>query len=258
MGYISIGESVLNKFPTIFPYEPWRHVGKRRDHSLSSQQTWKGVKALIHMRNERLKSTLETKHLSIPIRLTYYVDFFLKNFPRLVDHWEKGRELKPTIVLIDGGLHHIAKRADRKGNLYEKTLQKLVPYFTRLASSVPVYYKLIDDTQATRQRKFKYSEETINLVNRRAVEQLQGTGVIVWDSTVPLSVQYTDACLQHHKRTPPMFKWKCDDIGHLGYIFVDQVADMLYNAVCNKYLDLDEDYCGYSTDLEQIHSGRER
>ncbi|XP_037786491.1 uncharacterized protein LOC119582347 [Penaeus monodon] len=230
---------------------------------------WKGVKALIHMRNERLKSILETKHLSIPIRLTYYVDFFLENFPRLMDRWEKGRELKPTIVFIgshifwnpisyictfkvhflctDGGLHHIAKRADRKGILYKKTLKHLMPHFTRLASSVPVYYKLIDDTQASRQTKFRYSEKTIDLINRSAVHQLQGTGVIIWDSTVPLSVQYTDACLQHHKRTPPMFKWKCDDIGHLGYIFVDQVADMLYNAVCNKYLDLDEDYCGMNT-----------
>nr|XP_027217986.1 uncharacterized protein LOC113810564 [Penaeus vannamei] len=144
----------------------------------------------------------------------------------------------------DGGLHHIAKRADREGIQYNKTLNKLTPYFTRLASSVPVYYKLIDDTQATRKRRFKYSEKTINLVNGMALHQLQGTGVTIWDSTLPLSVQYTDACLQHHKTTPPMFEWKCDDIGHLGYIFVEQVADMLYNAVCNEYLDLDEDYCG--------------
>lgn len=52
------------------------------------------------MRVEKLKSILETKHLSIPIRLTYYVDFFLESFPRLMDRWEKGKELKPTIVVI--------------------------------------------------------------------------------------------------------------------------------------------------------------
>lgn len=82
------------------------------------------------------------------------------------------------------------------------------------------------------------------LYNEIAVRELHGTGMVLWDSTFPLSVQYNDACGKKKRNTPPLFRWKCNDSRHLGYIVVDQFANMIYNAICNKYLDLDDDYCG--------------
>lgn len=102
-------------------------------------------------------------------------------------------------------------------------------------------------TQAIRKRRFRYSADRINLLNQIAIRELRGTGVTIWDSTLPLSIQYTDACLKKSRSTPPLFKWKCRDVGHLGYIFVEQLADMLYNSVCNRYLNLGEGYCGHDT-----------
>ncbi|XP_037786329.1 uncharacterized protein LOC119582163 [Penaeus monodon] len=197
------------------------------------------------MRSKRFAITiLETKHLSLPVRVTYYADFFLEGLPHLMDLWEKGEEIMPTAVVMDSGLHFMTKRPDKKAIPYEKSLKYLAPYFTRLAATEPVYYKLTDDLQAARLRKANMSLTFTKLYNEIAVRELQGTGVTLWDSTLPLSVQYNDACIKMNKNTPPMFHWKCNDLSHLGYIVVEQFADMVYNAVCNKYLELDEDYCG--------------
>ncbi|XP_037801394.1 uncharacterized protein LOC119596298 [Penaeus monodon] len=156
----------------------------------------------------------------------------------------EGRETKPTVVIMDSGLHFMTKRPDLKAIPYEKSLIQLKPYFTRLAATVPVYYKLTDDLQAARHRTHKMSLNLTKLYNDIAVRELHGTGVTLWDSTIPLSAQYNDACAKKNRNTPPLFKWKCSDARHLGYIVVDQFANMVYNAVCNKYLDLDQDHCG--------------
>ncbi|XP_042878079.1 uncharacterized protein LOC122257080 [Penaeus japonicus] len=211
-----------------------------------NSKNWKsGVTALRRMRTQHLVTHLETKHLSLPIRVTYYVDFFLEGLPHLIDLWERGKEIKPTIVVMDSGLHFMTKRPDIKAIPYEKSLVHLAPHFTRLAATVPVYYKLTDDLQAARQRTHRMSLNLTKLYNEIAVRELQGTGVIIWDSTLPLSVQYNDKCSKKNMNTPPLFRWKCSDSRHLGYIVVDQLANMIYNAVCNKYLDLSEDYCGH-------------
>ncbi|XP_047502023.1 uncharacterized protein LOC125047698 [Penaeus chinensis] len=203
-----------------------------------------GTTALKKMRNQHLVTTLETKHLTLPIRVTYHTDFFLEGLPRIMDLWEKGKEIKPTAIFMDSGLHFMTKRPDLKAIPYEKSLIKLKPYFTRLAATVPVYYKLTDDLQAARHQTHKMSRNLTKLYNEIAVRELQGTGVTVWDSTIPLSAQYNDACAKKNRNTPPLFRWKCNDARHLGYIVVDQFANMVYNALCNKYLDREGDYCG--------------
>ncbi|XP_069179627.1 uncharacterized protein [Procambarus clarkii] len=77
------------------------------------------------------------------------------------------------------------------------------------------------------------------LYNKIAVQELSGTGVIIWDSTRPLSTDYAHHCIKNPEmQTPPYFYWKCQDLGHVGYILVDQYADMIINDFCNKHLNI--------------------
>lgn len=86
------------------------------------------------------------------------------------------------------------------------------------------------------------SSELITLYNRIAQEKLQETGVVIWDSTLPLSAAYIQQCLNDPNETPPLYAWKCDDVIHIGYIAVEQYVDMIYNEFCNKYFDANG-YC---------------
>lgn len=70
-------------------------------HFLLAQKWINGVRALRRMRSKRFAITiLETKHLSLPVRVTYYADFFLEGLPHLMDLWEKGEEIMPTVVVM--------------------------------------------------------------------------------------------------------------------------------------------------------------
>lgn len=88
-----------------------------------------------------------------------------------------------------------------------------------------------------------FNAATIEKYNQIARETLDGTGVVVWDSTLPLSRAYTLECLAHPKTTPDTFWWKCNDKRHVGYILVDQYADMLLNYACNTHINLDSHFC---------------
>lgn len=79
--------------------------------------------------------------------------------------------------------------------------------------------------------------------NRVTRDILENTGVVIWDSTVPLSLIYTLQCVRRPTTTPVSFWWKCVDFGHVGYLVADQCADMLLNYVCNKYMSFGIDYC---------------
>lgn len=87
------------------------------------------------------------------------------------------------------------------------------------------------------------SHENFDAYNRVAREALAGSGVVIWDSTVPLSRLYIFQCWRVQEMTPVTFWWKCKDELHVGYNAVEQYADMLLNHVCNKYMSLASDYC---------------
>lgn len=62
------------------------------------------------MRSQRfLLTVLETKHLALPVRVTYFADFFLEGIPRLMDLWEKGEEIEPTVVVMGINRMHVRR-----------------------------------------------------------------------------------------------------------------------------------------------------
>ncbi|KAK4322622.1 hypothetical protein Pmani_006599 [Petrolisthes manimaculis] len=72
--------------------------------------------------------------------------------------------------------------------------------------------------------------------NEITVSALRGSGVNVWDSTLPLSLGYNHQCSLHPTRTSVNYWWKCHDKRHVGYVLVEQYVDMLLNHACNSYL----------------------
>lgn len=88
-----------------------------------------------------------------------------------------------------------------------------------------------------------YTIRNFQRYNSLARQAMKGTGVVVWDSTIPLSLNYVRKCHTHPEDTPVTFWWKCEDKTHVGYILVEQFADMVLNTLCNTYLGLGDDYC---------------
>ncbi|XP_069158486.1 uncharacterized protein [Procambarus clarkii] len=130
--------------------------------------------------------------------------------------------------------------------LYRKHISSFKDQLTRLAVNTTIAFKLVDDLQRASRPNTKQAINTRSnypLYNKAALEELSGTGVIIWDSTLPLSRAYTLRCEAQHLHTPPWLHWNCRDIGHVGYILVDQYADMIINDYCSKYLHLGPDFC---------------
>lgn len=83
------------------------------------------------------------------------------------------------------------------------------------------------------------------LYNQMAVEVLTGSGVIIWNSTLPLSYLYAVHCFRNQKLyTPLTLYWNCPDEGHVGYIIENQYTNMIMNHYCNRALKLGDEYCG--------------
>ncbi|XP_047492901.1 uncharacterized protein LOC125041716 isoform X2 [Penaeus chinensis] len=176
------------------------------------------------MHLQQFKYTSEVRHVSAPFRVTWYADWKLDGFPELIHRWETNQELRPSLVITGGGLHWMQHHPPPTGDPFRNFLTTLAPHLTRLASSVPVYFKLIDYVP------------------------LQGTGVVIWDSTLKLSLAYTEECVRVRRVTPDNYEWNCADHGHIGYIMLEQYTDMIYNAFCNRFLNLTEEYCNTGND----------
>nr|XP_053642205.1 uncharacterized protein LOC128695555 [Cherax quadricarinatus] len=141
---------------------------------------------------------------------------------------------------------YISQGAEAAVAVYRKHIRSMKGQLTRLASRTTVVFKLLDDLRRANKPNAEIavnSRSNYGLYNKVVVEELAGTGVIIWDSTLPLSRVYTVYCETYPRNTPPMNHWKCGDAGHVGYILVDQYADMIINDYCNKYFNLGKNYC---------------
>ncbi|KAK4289441.1 hypothetical protein Pmani_037580 [Petrolisthes manimaculis] len=136
---------------------------------------------------------------------------------------------------------------------YRTALQRMRPNLVSLAAQTRVVFKLLDHILRTDipqhpnrpNRPHPLHDDTnFDLNNRVAREVLNGSGVVVWDSTLPLSHLYAKECLTRNLNTPPRYYWKCNDHNHVGFILSDQYANMIVNDYCNAYLDLGVEYCG--------------
>ncbi|XP_069989427.1 uncharacterized protein [Penaeus vannamei] len=206
--------------------------------------SWQTVGSLFYQMRARVErfETMRVQHLDFPLRVSWYRDEELKLFAGLIKKWESGEEPKPTFVITAFGLHWMKNHPTPTGVHYKEFFVTLAPHLARLAKTAPVYFKLVDfviKAYYEKQRRHPgISVESIHTYNLIAREHLQGTGVTLWDSTLPLSVAYAHECLREQKTTPVLYTWKCHDDCHLGYLMLEQYADMVYNAVCNRFLGL--------------------
>ncbi|XP_045623357.1 uncharacterized protein [Procambarus clarkii] len=198
---------------------------------------------------------IEVRDLGINFHLTYYWDPFLKILPEKLTEWEQQPHRSPTLVILAAALHWMLETQsvyqtfgpEAAVTLYRMHIRSFKDQLTRLAANTTIVFKLLDDIMET---SIPYSEKAINtqsnypLYNNAAMEALSGTGVIIWDSTVPLSRAYNVRCMTPPLlHTPPWHHWNCLDKAHVGYILVDQYADMIINDYCNKFLNLGPEFC---------------
>ncbi|XP_069982542.1 uncharacterized protein [Penaeus vannamei] len=189
--------------------------------------------------------------MAAPFHITYYIDFLLARLPDLMKQWEVEPHLKPSVVVLGTGLHWMRKAGttyaesgpDAAMMNITKHFHGLVPHLSRLAKSMPIIFKLLDDVQAYYlPEEPEYSAELYRRYNDLYRESLKDTGVFVWDSNLPLSEAYTRECFVTGTVTLD-FSWKCFDHIHAGYIAQEQFGDMFFNFMCNKHLNLPSDYC---------------
>ncbi|KAK8751715.1 hypothetical protein OTU49_009917, partial [Cherax quadricarinatus] len=163
----------------------------------------------------------------INFRMTFLWDPYLKVLLQEMTTWERRPQDTPTLVIFGSALHwmvktheiYISKGAEAAAAKYREQLKSLRPHLTRLANTTTVVFKLQDHLQRAIINNSKEAVRTHSnyvLYNEIAVQELAGTGVVVWDSTVPLSDGYARECIRSpNKQTPPYFHWKCQDLGHV-------------------------------------------
>ncbi|XP_069192084.1 uncharacterized protein [Procambarus clarkii] len=220
-----------------------------------TQGKWLSAAALeAELHTFKLWQNIEVRDLGVNFHLTYYWDTLLKILPEKLTEWEQHPHRSPTLVIIAAALHWMEATQDVYQSqgpeaavaLYRTHISSFKDQLTRLAANTTVVFKLLDDLRrASEPNAWKAINTRSNypLYNKAAVAALSGTGVIIWDSTVPLSRAYTLRCEAQLLHTPPWHYWNCQDPCHVGYILVDQYADMIINNYCNKYMNLGQDFC---------------
>ncbi|XP_037801125.1 uncharacterized protein LOC119596074 [Penaeus monodon] len=185
------------------------------------------------------------RHVHSPFTLTYYQDVYLTNLPKLVKLWEAEERPKPTFVVMNTGNHwmrylestYLEKGVEAAGKIFEKHLQSIVPVISRLARTTPVIFKMQDDLQVAYIEKPKVKSFTVDNIRKYNAlyrQALKKTGVVFWDSTLPLSRAYNQECLKNPRHFRDTLWWMCKDVVHVGYILVRQYADMVLNAACGR------------------------
>ncbi|XP_042891507.1 uncharacterized protein LOC122266021 [Penaeus japonicus] len=188
---------------------------------------------------------IEIRHVHSPFTLTYYKDQYLTNLTRLMRQWENNERPYPTFLVMNTGNHwmrylepsYLRKGVKAAGKIFEKHLLSVAPLISRLARTATVIFKMQDDLQVAYIRKPKVKSFTVanfreyNAIYRRV---LKDTGVVFWDSTLPLSRAYNQECLRNPRHLEDTLLWMCKDVVHVGYILWNQYADMVLNAACGQ------------------------
>ncbi|KAK3873126.1 hypothetical protein Pcinc_021845 [Petrolisthes cinctipes] len=237
------------------PHLQYKKAGKARE----GQSKWMSAASLDStIRQTKIWESFSVRDQSINFTLDYYWDPFLVNLPGYLNHWLDNPREMPNLFVFDGAQHfmynseQMYKRDGAEAAVvkYRTALQKMRPKLVSLAAQTRVVFKLLDhllrsDVSHHPDRPHPLNDDTnFHLNNRVAREVLTGSGVVVWDSTLPLSHLYAKKCLTRNINTPPRYYWKCKDDNHVGFILSDQYANMIVNDYCNAYLDLGVEYCG--------------
>nr|XP_045622311.1 uncharacterized protein LOC123772918 [Procambarus clarkii] len=219
----------------------------RKTHTEKWEDTEEIEKIVRHNIKQRRIHVLDR---DINFRMTYICDPLLTLLPLEMALWERRPQETPSLLIFAGALHwmlttknlYFKNGMEAAAAKYREHFRSLRPQLMRLSNRTTVVFKLLDDlkrTNISNSTEPLLSFRNYVLYNKIAVQELSGTGVIIWDSTRPLSTDYAHHCIKNPEmQTPPYFYWKCQDLGHVGYILVDQYADMIINDFCNKHLNI--------------------
>lgn len=175
------------------------------------------------------------------------------------------------------------------GKVFESHLRSIEPVLRSVANKTTVVFKMQDDLQVGRFVKSRYykqsiidffqtcperlhssffftpqtvhhnvskvvsfSAENIQYYNGVFRRVLADTGVLLWDSTLPLSLAYSLECMKNPRHNNETLWWMCGDRTHVGYILLHQYADMVLNVACNKYMTLEQNSCHYKESVKLL------
>lgn len=206
---------------------------------------------------------IEIRHVRLPFVLTFYRDVYLTEITKLAAMWDANEHLRPTFIVMNTGNHwmrrleskYVKSGVQAAGKIFENHLRKITPVLRRLANKTTVVFKMQDDLQTVHHNESKvvsFSTANIQLYNGVFRRVLAHTGVLLWDSTLPVSLAYSLECMKNPRHIPKTLWWMCNDRTHVGYILLHQYAEMVLNVACNKYMVLEQNSCHYKESVNLL------
>ncbi|XP_042858633.1 uncharacterized protein LOC122244719 isoform X2 [Penaeus japonicus] len=217
----------------------WRSLGYL--HNLLPTCTYRG-------------GIIEIRHVKLPFVFTFYRDVYLTEIKKYAQLWDADEHLRPTFIVMNSGNHwmrrlvnnYVKNGVEAAGRIFETHLRSITPVLRNLAQKTTVIFKMQDDLQTVHHNVSKvvsFSTENIKHYNGIFRRVLADTGVLLWDSTLPLSLAYNLECMDNPRHINTTLWWMCGDRTHVGYILLHQYADMVLNVACNKHMVMDKNSC---------------
>ncbi|XP_064098417.1 uncharacterized protein LOC135209633 [Macrobrachium nipponense] len=193
------------------------------------------------MRTTVYHEDIEIMHRNLPVFMTFLWDPLLHRLPHLLEEWLDKEDKRPSHLVLGSGLHYMS--GGKTVNDYKNALGKMTSKLSKLAEKkTRVVYKLVDHLQI-KKADDRMAPTVIDSFNNATNDIFADTKVVVWDSNLPLTDMYNDECLRHPRSQKGQRLWACEDKGHIGYIVINQYANMLLNSICNAAMEAGADYC---------------
>lgn len=204
---------------------------------------------------------IEIRHVKLPLVLTFYRDVYLTEIKKYAAKWDADELPRPTFIVMNTGNHWMRRLVSKyaksgvqaAGKVFESHLRSIEPVLRSVANKTTVVFKMQDDLQTVHHNVSKvvsFSAENIQYYNGVFRRVLADTGVLLWDSTLPLSLAYSLECMKNPRHNNETLWWMCGDRTHVGYILLHQYADMVLNVACNKYMTLEQNSCHYKESVK--------
>lgn len=152
----------------------------------------------------------------------------------------------PDIVYISSGLWDTAMNSeDAAVDEFMYTLRVMSPILEKLSQLTRVIWHVhgpIKKWVAIRD----VPNTALDMMNRAAWMRLEQAGVWLWDThTVMMLKQHVECQALHRAGLSKLVPhtWGCLDFQHAGHDVEDAAANMLWNLVCNRVLNVHSDHC---------------
>jgi len=90
--------------------------------------------------------------------------------------------------------------------------------------------------------KHLIEDERIEWNNKAAWQVFGDSNVWIWDTITPYYLKGINECRKHHRGFTPKL-WACNDFVHPSKIHEKIAENMLWNYVCNDFMNLDTNHC---------------